>query len=274
MKIFQKQIRLSLRAKLTLLIESLVIAIVIITGIITTVREKETLEDELTRRGLALASDLAEFSVRPIINNDLPTLRRFVNHTMEQDYVHYVVLLDTKGKVLMHSDLDEVNKVYKDSLSIAAVNSNEPGFTNMVFSPHKDKHNDIEIVMPIAIAGVRLGSIRLGYCHMAIEKEIAKAQKQILLIGLLTVASGGIVAFLLATFISSPIRRITDATEKVAHGNLNSQLAIKRNDEIGTLASAFNKMTKDLQKTTVSKDYFANIIESMNDTLIVISVDG
>jgi PAS domain S-box-containing protein len=274
MRLLQKQIRLSLRAKLTLLIESFIIVIVVITGIITTMREKETLESELTRRGLALASDLAQFSVKPIINNDLPTLRRFVNHAMEHDYVLYGMVLDPRGKVLMHSDLDEVNKTYKDSLSIVAVNSNESGFTDMYVSKHEGKHKDIDMFVPITIADMRLGTVRLGYSHMAVEKEMAKARQQILLIGLLTTASGGVVAFLLATFIAAPIKRITDATENVAHGNLNPQLAIKRDDEIGTLASAFNRMTEDLQKTTVSKDYFDNIIESMNDTLVVVGVDG
>lgn len=237
-------------------------------------REKENLEHELTRRGFALASDLAQFSVRPIINNDLPSLRRFVIHTMKQDYVLYAIVLDPHGRVLMHSDLAEVNKTYKDNLSLAAVNSNESGFTDMYLSKYEGQKKDIDMFMPITITGVRLGTVRLGYSHLAVEKQMTKAQQQILLIGLLTTASGGIVAFLLATFISSPIKRITDATENVAHGNLNPQLAIKRNDEIGTLASAFNRMTEDLQKTTVSKDYFDNIIESMNDTLVVVSEDG
>jgi PAS domain S-box-containing protein len=275
MKLLRKEIRLSLRAKLTLLIESFVIVIVVITGIITTMREKETLENELTRRGLALASELAQFSVRPIINNDLPTLRRFIIYTMKQDYVLYAIVLDPHGRVLMHSDLAEVNKTYKDNLSLTAVNSNETGFTDIYLSKNEGQQKDIiDMFVPIAIAGVRLGTVRLGYSHMAVEKQMAKARQQILLIGLLTAASGGVVAFMLATFISAPIKRITNATEKVAHGNMNSQLTIKRNDEIGTLASAFNKMTEDLQKTTVSKDYFDNIIESMNDTLVVVSVDG
>ena len=120
------------------------------------------------------------------------------------------------------------------------------------------------------VSGVRLGTVRLGCSHMAVAKEIADAQKQILIIGLMTTISGGIAAYLLAFFISSPIKRITDATEKVSEGHLDTQLVIKRNDEIGTLATTFNKMTEDLRRTTVSKDYFDNIIRSMNDTLIVI----
>jgi sensor histidine kinase regulating citrate/malate metabolism len=82
MKPFRQRMKFRLRTKLTLLIESLVVVIVLFTGIITTMREKETLENELRRRGLALASDLAKFAARPIISNDLPTLRRFVNHSM------------------------------------------------------------------------------------------------------------------------------------------------------------------------------------------------
>ena len=97
MKLFNKEITLSLRAKLTLLIESFVLILVLITGVVTTIREKETLERELRKRGLALASDLAKFMVRPLLSHDLPTLRRFVNQYMEQDYVRYVVVLGPQG---------------------------------------------------------------------------------------------------------------------------------------------------------------------------------
>lgn len=272
MKLFPNKIKLSLRAKLTLLIEGFVIILVLIIGIITTMREKKTLESELSRRGLALASDLANFMERPLLGRDFPTLRRFVNYSMQQDYVRYVIVLDLYGQVLMHSDLSEVGKTYQDRLSIAAVNSKEPGFTDIHSSKKEELHSDM--FSPIQVAGVRLGTVRLGYSHMAVEKEIAEARQQILIIGLLTTISGGVVAFLLATFISSPIKRITDATGKVADGCLDTQLMIKRNDEIGALANAFNKMTEDLRRTTVSKDYFDNIIESMNDTLVVIDPDA
>ncbi|MBM4294114.1 MAG: sensor histidine kinase [Deltaproteobacteria bacterium] len=81
---------------------------------------------------------------------------------------------------------------------------------------------------------------------MAAEKEIAKAQYQIFLIGLVTVIIGAGVAYLLSIFISLPIKKITDAMEKVSNGDLDTVLIIKRNDEIGTLANSFNNMAEDL----------------------------
>ena len=117
----------SLRIKLTLLIEALVIMLVVITGIITTMREKETLEEEIYKRGLALANDLSKFSANPLLSNDLATLRRFVNHTMAQEYVRYALILDPQGKVVMHSDLGQIGKVYRGNLVQRAITAQEAG---------------------------------------------------------------------------------------------------------------------------------------------------
>jgi PAS domain S-box-containing protein len=273
MKIFLKSIKLSLRLKLILLIEGFIVILVLVVGVIATMHEKETLENELHKRGLALASDLAKFMARPLLSNDLTMLRRFINHSMEQDYVRYVILLDPNGKVVMHSDLSEVGKTYKDALSIAALKSEElGGYTNVHSSEKEELHSDM--FAQIQVSGVRLGTIRLGYSHIAVEKEIADARRKIFYLGILITITGGVFAYLFATFISSPIKRITNATRNVANGYLNTHLDIMRADEIGTLANTFNKMTEDLRRTTVSKNFFDNIIESMNDTLIVVGRDS
>jgi PAS domain S-box-containing protein len=187
---------------------------------------------------------------------------------MEHDYVLYAILLGPQGQVLMHSDLAEVGKTYNDSLSKTAVNSAEPGCTHAHLSKIGEKYCDI--FAPIDVAGVRLGTVRLGYSYRAAEEEIAATREQILIIGLVTAVIGGVAAYLLAVFISSPIKQITNAIGKVANGDLDTVLTIARDDELGALAHSFNKMTQDLRKTTISKDYVDNIIGSMNDTLIVV----
>ena len=253
-----------------MLIESLVVLLVVVTGVITTMREKDTLESELRKRGMALAVDLAKFTARPLLANDLPTLRRFVIHSMEQDNVRYVFVLDPQGKVIMHSDLAEVGKIYQDDVNVAAVNSTASDRSHL--SRQGELHCDL--FTPILISDMRLGTVRLGYSYAAVEKEIAKARQQILIIGLVTTVVGGVAAYLLATFISSPVKRITAATREVAAGNLDTLLEIERRDEIGDLANSFNKMTEDLRRTTISKDYVDNIIGSMNDTLVVVDLEA
>ncbi len=268
----QKGIKYSLRAKLTLLIEGCVIILVLFTGIITTMREKSTLEIELSNRGLALVSDLGRYIERPFLEGDLPTLRRFVTSAMEQEYVLYVILLDDTGKVIMHSDLAEIGKTYSDSLATVALQSEKPGYTSVHVLEEEKPHFDM--YAPIQVSGIRLGTVQLGYSRTAIEEEITRAIRQIVAIGLITVIVGAIAAYLIATLIARPIRKITDATESVARGRLDTKIMLERSDEIGALANAFNKMTEDLQKTTVSKEHVDSIISSMNDTLIVIDRSG
>ena len=242
---FIPRFNFKLQTKLTLLIESLIIIIVVVTGFITTMRERETLENELRKRGVALVNDLAKFSVRPILGNDLATLRRFVNHSINQEYVRYVIVLDPKGKVIMHNDLGEVGKYYNNSLSKLAINSTKSGYAPVPFIDKKGERF-CNIFAPIIVSEVRIGTVIIGYSCMAAEKEISKAQHQIFLIGLITVIIGGGIAYLLSTFISKPIRKITGAMEKVSDGDLDTVLSIKRNDEIGTLAKSFNNMAEDL----------------------------
>lgn len=264
--------RLSLRVKLTLLIETCIIVLVTIMGLTNILREKDALESELRKRGLALASDLAKFTARPLLNNDLPSLRRFVNHSMEQEYVRYAMVLAPGGKVVMHSDLSEVGKHYEDPLSVTALHSSVPGCTDVHVSSAEELHCDI--YAPIRAGDVTLGTVRLGYSHMAMEQQLEHARNQIFLIALLTTVAGGVISYFVASYISSPIRKITVATRRVSEGWLDTRINLSRSDEIGSLAGAFNRMTEVLRETTVSKDSFDDIIRSMKDTLVVVDPDS
>ena len=48
-------------------------------------------------------------------------------------------------------------------------------------------------------------------------------------------------------FINKPIKKLTSEVIELGSGNLNKQIKITSKDEIGTLATAFNKMTIDLK---------------------------
>ena len=56
-----------------------------------------------------------------------------------------------------------------------------------------------------------------------------------------------ILAFILIRTISLPLRKLTRAVRYIGKGNFKTRIRIKSKDEIGQLASAFNKMTGRLQ---------------------------
>ncbi|MCZ7397569.1 MAG: PAS domain S-box protein [Candidatus Methanoperedens sp.] len=98
--------------------------------------------------------------------------------------------------------------------------------------------------------------------------------KEFLILGISILVFGVLLSFLVTRSISQPIEKLRAATTEIGQGRFNVNIPIRSNDEVGQLASAFNKMTQELQKTTVSKDYVENIIRSMFDMLVVATPDG
>ena len=67
-----------------------------------------------------------------------------------------------------------------------------------------------------------------------------------LIVGLVSAAAVTAIGIVFATLESRPIRRLTDATERFAAGDLKQRVRVRRKDEIGILAKAFNRMAEEI----------------------------
>ncbi|MFC1576834.1 HAMP domain-containing protein [Candidatus Omnitrophota bacterium] len=61
-------------------------------------------------------------------------------------------------------------------------------------------------------------------------------------------------AFIFGGAFVKPLTKLSKAVERAGKGNLDFKINLKTGDEIEELAEAFNKMTDNLKKTTVSRD--------------------
>lgn len=74
--------------------------------------------------------------------------------------------------------------------------------------------------------------------------------------------------------IANPLAKVSTSAKKLGEGYLDERIEVNSKDEIGELAEAFNAMAAGLQKTTVSKAYLDNIIESIQEALFVADNEG
>ena len=121
----------------------------------------------------------------------------------------------------------------------------------------------------------KIGDLRGAISVIApLEPIYASLRTNIIILISIASCSTGIIIFityvLIRRLITSPISKISHTMSAIASGDLDKRIHMNSRDEIGMLATSINKMIEDLQKTTVSKAYVDNIIESMIDTLIVI----
>jgi two-component system nitrogen regulation sensor histidine kinase NtrY len=105
------------------------------------------------------------------------------------------------------------------------------------------------------------------------------------LVTLLIIFSATWFGLFLAKGITVPIQDLADATHKIAQGNLDHQIDIVADDEIGVLADSFNRMTRDLKKSNqrlerVNLDleqrrkYMETVLRNVSAGVISIDQDG
>jgi two-component system, NtrC family, nitrogen regulation sensor histidine kinase NtrY len=84
------------------------------------------------------------------------------------------------------------------------------------------------------------------------------------IVALLVVFCAVWLGFYLARTITIPIMRLAEGTRRVAEGDLSFALEIQGDDEIGSLVSAFNKMTRDLRIGREQLELSAQMLREQN----------
>jgi len=76
-------------------------------------------------------------------------------------------------------------------------------------------------------------------------------------------------SLVIARNISKPLDELTKGTEIIGKGDLEHKVGVKSKDELGKLATAFNKMTENLKKVTTSRDELEVRVEERTHELRV-----
>jgi GAF domain-containing protein/HAMP domain-containing protein len=116
--------------------------------------------------------------------------------------------------------------------------------TYISFAPIKSNGYSIALVVPVSELQVAIISAR----NQTQKQLRSAAQVAVILLILLLVVSVAI-SFGLGRIIAAPIQRLTQVASLISAGDLNIQATATTNDEIGTLARAFNTMTSRLRET-------------------------
>ncbi|WP_042169414.1 HAMP domain-containing sensor histidine kinase [Paenibacillus gorillae] len=83
---------------------------------------------------------------------------------------------------------------------------------------------------------------------------------------------GSLCILLAAGYLVKPIKVLTAATKRLARGDFDVALRMKRKDELGTLAHSFNDMAQELkQLETMRRDFVSNVSHEIQTPLTSIT---
>ena len=269
--------RLTLGVKLTLTSTLLVAIVVAFLGYLHAANIREQHEAWATERGTTFretAANLAENSANLLAvslsehlqGTELDQLDFVVRQLVAQDpHIVFVRLADQRGKVLA----DSARRVNAASLEAL------PGSLADLTIPHEAEvtvagRRVLEVQRPIILtaslghpADNRLiGVILFGYDLTPLDEQLAHIGAQqadatrrslgfSLKVGGLALLAGVLLSLLQAVRYSRPIRRLAQTTARIAQGDLGARVAIRQNDEVGTLGDQFNHMADRVQQLLV-----------------------
>ncbi|GAA0136082.1 HAMP domain-containing sensor histidine kinase [Paenibacillus sp. YSY-4.3] len=90
-----------------------------------------------------------------------------------------------------------------------------------------------------------------------------------ILTGITVLLVGGSLFFVVeAAFLIQPLRKMTEATKRMAKGDFSSELKARRKDELGVLVQSFNEMRRQLRQIEeMRQDFVSNVSHEIQSPL-------
>ncbi|MCK4244900.1 MAG: HAMP domain-containing protein, partial [Candidatus Omnitrophica bacterium] len=107
----------------------------------------------------------------------------------------------------------------------------------------------------------KIGVAHVGISLANMREQISNMKKMIGLLTALVVGIGVLLTVFLVNIIVKPVQKLVFATQRVADGDLSHTVEVKRRDEIGLLAYAFNRMTNSLKESREKIEEYSRTLE-------------
>ena len=134
------------------------------------------------------------------------------------------------------------------------------------------------VALPLWSGDELVGYIRTAYPLSTIENRLTHIRTAVVFAAGLSATAALLIGFLLARHFVTPLTAMTAVAESMSSGNYDQRLTTSRNDEIGTLAKALNRMAESCreQMETIKTDRnkLAVILSGMTEGVVAVNEDG
>ncbi|HTE47762.1 MAG TPA: histidine kinase dimerization/phospho-acceptor domain-containing protein, partial [Gemmatimonadaceae bacterium] len=250
-----------------LLIGSLVLVVVLLTGIVLIAgsRLRERLERE-TVSGLEREARLVAGEWTPRSNPD--SLADAAGAALGRR----VTLVDSNGVVVGDSEFDGEGLTRLQNHStrpeIVAARTNGLGASTRPSASAGDDEMYVAVRHPLGFARVSVATTKF-------REIVTGAQHDVVIAGLIALIGALVIGFGFSRSVSQPIIELRDVARAIAAGELDRRPALSAPGEVGDLALALHRMTEQLASrlsALESEDALLNaVIESLDEGIIAVS---
>ncbi|MBL0714087.1 MAG: PAS domain S-box protein, partial [Desulfosarcina sp.] len=296
----------SIRVKINLGIIAIVLLSVVLIALSTSQIVSRVLSSEHRNRGMALASNLAARSGDAILALDFLRLKSLISEIMETtDDMLYAFIQDGQGRVLTHTFTGGF------PIQLKGANQALPTQRGSMRLLNDGRRDIADFATPVLVGDVKIGQVRLGLLRYRVTATTREVWWAIFAFAILSVIISDTVGFALARNLTTRIRALQEAAERMLKGHQGREddvyplartdpaglpvangppaplgrTGLRRGDEIQKLTDTFEMMTAAIQRYIAqladskavlakSETKYRRIFEDSMDLIFVADGDG
>ncbi len=238
-------------------------------------RSNSTLKKTLIEKGYTLANIFTYSVELGVLTEDESMFASPLKGIFKNEDVAYISVYNKEGDLI-----GSETKIETPQIPAQIVDS--------LLTTEKSMHRELEIedgstvyefLAPIISVGLgfreTIGYVRIGLFPKKIERESKDILSMGIMMFLFVILIGFLLSIFLATKISRPLKNLAEIMKDIAEGegNLMKRMKIETKDEIGVLASSFNKFTDGIEKIIAETSEIAKKLIGQSETVSTSSAE-
>ncbi|HEX2988199.1 MAG TPA: ATP-binding protein [Chloroflexota bacterium] len=190
-----------------------------------------------------------------------------------------LTLIAHDGTVLGDSEVDpKALGNHSDRPEVRQALAGHEGRARRESATLKQQEVYVAVPLPASSASWSSGVVRTALPASRVDSMVSSSWRIPLVVWAILLVPTLVVSYLLARSITRPVYRMREMTGHVAAGELAYRTGIRRNDELGELATSLNDMASELEthvdQLAAEKERSAQVLTAMTEGVIVVDAEG
>lgn len=248
--------------KLAVILTLLISSSMILLGLVIVNNQTDLLQRQMNHFADTVVEQLADNSKELVMSDDILSLLVVINNLEAQDNILGAVIYSDDGQVLASSGAipsDEIYHLYNR----AKEDSDAKGHFQLQWHTNSDDGQTVKAtsyITPIKFQNIIAGHALITFSSAEIEQTIQEMIHAIVAATIIMILLGIFVSLHMGRRISKPIDSLMNASREISKGNYQYQIKERRNDELGHLTSALNRMADGLLEKTQVENAFSRYV--------------
>ncbi len=218
--------------KLSLLIVSIMVAATAIQGWVIANQQRELLEQEIEKFGLATSRLLVRQIKEPLLAKDDLALGQIVQSAVADEGVAGITIASIDGEKIASGGINPAFDISSIETPIAWANRRQQRYISFFEIAYSNN--------------LKVGEVLVTIQADSLDKVQSEATRSIIYSTLIMILIGIVITAWISNRVTSPIVRIIDISRKIAAGDYQARFNEKSGGELAVLVDSLNAMTNQL----------------------------